>query len=227
MKERYVRNMNMFTEEECERLQGFSVCVIGAGGLGGYVVEMLARIGIGNLTVVDGDVFNESNLNRQLLCLEDNIGESKVEHAGIRVARIDSSVEARCIGKMIDYENCSETIRGHDVVVDALDNIGVRKILQDICEKERIPLIHGAIAGWYGQITTILPGDRTLDKLYRVSENGVEKSLGNPSFTPAVVAGIQVSETIKLLLEKGELLRHKVLFIDTLVNDMDVVEFTN
>ena len=116
-------------------------------------------------------------------------------------------------------------MKGHDVIIDALDSIETRFILQETAEKLRIPLVHGAIAGWYGQVTTIFPGDNTLDKIYSKKDmKGAEQELGNPSFTPALVASIQVSEALKILIGRGELLRKKILFINTLEPDYYIAD---
>jgi molybdopterin/thiamine biosynthesis adenylyltransferase len=98
-------------------------------------------------------------------------------------------------------------------------------ILQSFCEEAQIPLVHGAIAGWYGQVTTIFPGDRTLDRLYKdASDRGLEDELGNPSFTPATIASIQVSEALKVITGKEEVLRKKILMIDLLDNEFHIIE---
>jgi molybdopterin-synthase adenylyltransferase len=201
--------------------------VVGCGGLGGYVVEMLGRLGIGHITAVDGDVFEESNFNRQILSDETSIGISKANKAVERMSIVNSNIVVKSVFKRLTLDNGREIISGHDVVIDALDNIESRLNLQQLCEEEQIPLIHGAIAGWYGQVTTILPGDKTLNLIYKnaTSNKGIEKDLGNPSFTPAHIASIQVSECLKLLLGKEQLLRNKVLFINMLDLEYDVVDF--
>lgn len=225
MDRRYERNMNMLSHEENKSLNTFNVCVVGCGGLGGYVIEMLSRLGIGSITAVDGDVFDETNLNRQLLSDERSIGASKAEKAKERVQNINSSVNVKPIVGMLGYENARSIVSGHDIVIDALDSIDARLELQKACHCENIPFIHGAIAGWYGQVSTIMPGDRTLDFIYGQNRgNGLEKTLGNPSFTPANVASYQVCEALKVLLGKGEILRGKILFIDMLTNEHDIVE---
>lgn len=226
MLDRYKRNMNTLSKEENEKLKNFRVCVIGCGGLGGYNIEMLGRLGIGHITAVDGDVFDETNLNRQLLSDERSMGVSKAEKAVKRMEIVNSNIQVISIKKMFTEENGREILKDHDVVVDSLDSISSRLLLQKLCEELKIPLVHGAIAGWYGQVCTILPGDRTLDFIYRDrNENkGVEAELGNPSFIPAQVSSIQVSETIKLLIGRGELLRNKILFIDMLDQEYDIVE---
>lgn len=223
MEERYNRNMNTLSPEENGKLKDFKVCVIGCGGLGGYVIELLGRLGIGSITAVDGDVFDVTNLNRQLLSSENLIGESKSMAAKQRMSSINSEVNLNPIHTFVTEENCDEIIKGHDIVVDALDNMDSRRLLERHCEKQNLPLIHGAIAGWYGQVSTILPGDRTLEKIYPKDANkGAEVELGNPSFTPALVASIEVAEVIKVLLKKDQLLHQKLLTIDLLSHDYEI-----
>lgn len=222
--ERYSRNMNTLSKEENDRLKEFKVCVVGCGGLGGYVIEMLGRIGIGSITAVDGDVFVESNLNRQILSSTETLGVGKALMAQHRMKKINPLVEVEIVPEMLTEENSLKILKNHHVVVDALDSIPTRLMLQESCKKLNIPMIHGAIAGWYGQVTTIFPGDDTLNKIYGVDkEKGIEKEMGNPSFTPALAASIEVSEVIKLLIGRGELLRKKVLFIDLLSCEYDIV----
>lgn len=225
MKDRYKRNMNMLSREENESLKNFKVCVIGCGGLGGYVIELLGRLGIGTITAVDGDVFDETNLNRQLLSSEAVLGKSKAFTAQERMKIVNSEIILLPIQTFVVEENCDEIISGHDVVVDALDNMTARRLLEEHCEKCSIPFVHGAIAGWYGQVSTILPGDRTLQKIYPSNENkGVETELGNPSFSPALVASIEVAEVLKLLLKRGELLQNKLLTIDLFTQEFETFD---
>jgi len=228
---RYSRNICTLSGEECLAVKDLSICVIGCGGLGGYIIEMLGRLGIGHITAVDGDVFDETNLNRQLLATESLIGRGKAEIAGERMAEVNSEVELKVVPEFLTEENACRIIAGHDLVMDALDNISSRLILEEACSREKIPLVHGAIAGWYGQVAVVMPGNHFLKKLYTGSgcggehgaENrGSEVEMGNPSFTPAIVAGIQVSEGIKLLLKKGETLVGKMLTIDLERHDFEV-----
>lgn len=226
MKHRYDRNIGTVSEEEQKLLKKKSVCVIGCGGLGGGIIEGLVRLGVGKLTIVDGDVFDVSNLNRQVLSNEKNIGVSKAEEGKRQMAEINSEVEVCAICEFYNEENSREIIKGHDVVVDALDNINTRKLLELACEEENIPLVHGAIAGWNGQVAVIMPGDRLIHMLYEGDDNyGVEKETGNPSFTPAVVSAMEVAETLKLLLGREDILRNKILTIDILEHQYEVIEF--
>ncbi|RMC94155.1 HesA/MoeB/ThiF family protein, partial [Clostridium autoethanogenum] len=206
--------------------KNFKVCVVGCGGIGGYVIEMLGRIGIGSITAVDGDVFEESNLNRQILSSTDTIGFSKALEAKLRMEKVNPLIEVKALEKMLTEDNTCNILNNNDVVVDALDSIPARLLLQRSCKKLNIPMVHGAIAGWYAQITTIFPGDDTLNKIYNVNKQtskGIEKEMGNPSFTPALAASIEVSEVIKILLGRGELLRKKMVFIDLLSTEYDII----
>ena len=223
MDKRYQRNMNTISREENERLRGFKVFVAGCGGLGGYIIEELGRLGIGQITAIDGDVFEETNLNRQLFSHMENLGKSKALEAKERMAKINPEVVVIPIQGRLEGYNCCELIQGHDLVLDALDNIPSRKVLEACCEELCIPLVHGAIAGWFGQVATIFPGDRVIDRLYPAeAEKGAEVELGNPSFTPALIASIEVAEAVKVLLGKEGTLRNRLLSIDLLNQEYEV-----
>lgn len=222
---RYSRNMKMLSKEENERLSRFKVCVVGCGGLGGYIIEMLGRLGIGNITTVDGDIFDETNLNRQLLSDVETLGGSKALTAKKRMEIVNPLVKVTAITEKITKENAENILWGHDLLIDAIDKIETRFLLQNTAEKLNIPMVHGAIAGWYGQVATIFPGDKTLEKIYPTKNTkGLESELGNPSFTPALVASIEVAEALKILLGRGDLLRNRLLYIDLLEHDYMVME---
>lgn len=223
---RYTRNGTTVTPEEMRILKKSSVCVLGCGGLGGGVIEGLVRIGVGRITAVDGDVFDETNLNRQVLSHENNIGKRKAEEAAAQMKIINSDVEIVPVTEFLNEENAARIIKGHDIAVDALDNATARKLLERACEEENIPLVHGAIAGWNGQVAVIMPGDRMLETIYEGGEDrGEETETGNPSFTPAVVSAMEVAETIKLLLGKDGVLRNRLLMIDLLNHQYETIDF--
>lgn len=272
---RYGRNGILTTAEQA-MFSDKTVAVIGCGGLGGHVLEMLGRLGVGHLIACDGDRLEPSNLNRQILSTEDTLGKFKAEAARQRMAVVNSEVEVTTACSYLDLESGPEVLAGCDVVVDGLDSGRARLTLQRLCRSLGIPLVHGAIDGWFGQVTTVLPGDDTLDLLYgeeaaepetlqamggpgrqEEPETGVPDGpdgsvgpddqvgldgpgspvspdgsvgpdgvvgLGNPSFTPAAVAAVQVSETVKVLLGRGQLLRKKILFMDLFHNEFETVE---
>lgn len=215
----------MLSREENLSLREKKVVVVGCGGLGGYIIEELARLGIGKITAIDGDVFDETNLNRQLLSNVENLGKSKALTARKRMKRVNPDIKVHAIHDFLDETNAEEILEGHDVICDALDNMSSRLLLQKYASKLGIPLVYGAIAGWYGQVTTIFPGDSILGSMHQGNANkGIEQELGNPSFTPALVASIQVAEVVKIFTGKGRLLRNRFLMIDTLEQEYEIFD---
>jgi molybdopterin/thiamine biosynthesis adenylyltransferase len=222
---RYQRNRKALSVSDQLTLFRSSVAVLGCGGLGGYVIEELARLGVGRLVVIDPDVFEEHNLNRQLLSSPDNLGMAKVNAAVRRIGGINPAVTVEPQRVAFSSTNGAELLASCHLAVDALDNIPVRLELAETCAQLGIPLVHGAIAGWYGHVTTLLPGDATLQELYASPGRGkgVEQQLGNPSFTPAIVAGLEVAEACKLLLGMGAPLRGRTLIIDLLTMELQEI----
>lgn len=224
---RYLRSFGTVGLDGQRRLLLARVAVFGAGGLGGYVVEGLARMGVGRIHVVDGDVFQEHNLNRQLLCTEDEIGRHKAMVAAERAARVNGAVEVVPHACFLDEAGSDDLLVDADVAVDALDSVPTRLLLQDACARRGIPMVHGAIAGYFAQVTTVLPGDLGLLRFYRrdAPPHGVETKLGNPAATPMLCAALEVHEAVKCLLGVGTLLRDRLLVVDAIEGAADVVEF--
>jgi len=216
--ERYQRNLGVISPSEQAKLLQSKVAIIGAGGLGGTVLEFLARMGIGKLIIADKDLIVDSNLNRQILSTETNLGQKKTEVAVKRVKEINSSIEIVGNSVFISSDNVEKIIEGAEVVVDALDNLPSRFVLQKACQELKIPLVHGAIAGFNGQLTTIFPEDKGLELIYGsdrdLPEHGSEAELGAPAITPALIASLEAQEVVKILLERGKLFRNKLLYLD-------------
>lgn len=210
--ERYLRNHDALSLDEQEKLASKRVLIVGCGGLGGVVIECLARIGVGHMRVVDGDVFEESNLNRQLLCSRINLGRHKTLAAQQRVMAVNPFVEVEAVQAELTAKNALELLAGCDAAVDCLDNIPSRLLLQQAAKEAGIPLVHAAIAGWRGQVAVVQPGEDLLSLLYNNSrqEQGEEISTGTLSFTAAALGALQASEVVKMLLGRqglqGELL---------------------
>ena len=223
MAERYARN-KIISKQEQVLLSEKTVAIVGMGGLGGHIAEQLARLGIGNLILIDGDVVEHSNLNRQLFATEQTLGAPKAAAAVKRLHEVNSDVRCAAHGVRLTLQNGSELLGGADIVVDAVDNITTRFELCKLCSRLDIPLVHGSIGGWWGQVSVIFPGDDTLEKLYPAGDvPGAEARYGNPAFTPALVASVQVAETLKLCLGKPEILRKKLLRIDLLEHEYFVI----
>lgn len=217
---RYIRNLGAITPQEQELLRNRRVCIVGCGGLGGWLIEYLARIGVGHLTVVDGDRFDRTNLNRQLLSSEENLGRAKASEAKRRLAAINSAVEVSAVEVFLTEENAAAILRDQDLVLDALDSIPARLMLQRVCAEQKLPLVHGAVEGWFGQVTTVLPGDDTLSRLYP-GGNSSENAPATLSFAPGLIAALQAAEAVKLLLGREPSYRRRVLFADLLQNRFD------
>lgn len=213
MEARHLRNVPALSADECALLGTKRVAVIGCGGLGGYLIEYLARIGVGAIVAVDGDVFEPSNLNRQLLSVPGNLGISKAEAAARRVREIDPEIQVQAVHAFLTEDNARTLIRGCDGVLDGLDTIPARRILEKACTEEGIPLFHGAIQGWVAQAAVCLPGDVLMDRLYPEDVEVRDRSV--LSFTPALCAAMQTSLCVKWLtgraVESGKLYYYDLL----------------
>lgn len=223
MEERYSRSIPAISAEEQAVLSRKRVLVAGCGGLGGYIIEYLARMGVGELTAVDGDVFEPSNLNRQLLSAEALLGTSKALAARERVRAVNPAVAVRAVEAFLDEENADGLVEGQDLVLDALDNIPARLVLEDACARQGVPIVHGAIQGWSAQVAVVPPGSGALRRLYgRMAAPADKTSL---PFTPAFCAAAQAAEAVKLLCGRPPALEGKLLLADLRRMDWDVLTF--
>jgi molybdopterin/thiamine biosynthesis adenylyltransferase len=217
---RYLRNRDALSQREQLKLAESRVAVVGAGGLGGHVILLLARIGIGHLVVVDHDVFDETNLNRQALCTAEALGRPKAEEASAVVALVNPGVQVTSHRIRIEPSNAAEILAGSDVAVDALDNIQDRFTLEKATKSVAIPLVHGALAGFEGRVMTIFPEDPGLVQLYGGDAVAMDDSprpeavLGVPALTPAVIATLQAMEVIKIILKRGRVFRNTMAHAD-------------
>lgn len=221
---RYRRNRETVSTAEQHRLFQSRVAIVGCGGLGGYLVEELTRLGVGTLVLVDPDVFEEHNLNRQLLSSPARLGKAKVDVGAERVAAVNPATTVVAHRVAFSRENGGELLAGCSAVVDGLDNVLTRRELAEVCRTLAVPLVYGAIAGWYGQVAVQLPG-ADISPLLRPTPagKGVETKLGNPSFTPAVIASLQVAEVTKVLLGRGTHLAGRALFANLLDMEFEVI----
>jgi len=220
LNEYFVRNLGSITAEQQQVLQRKQVAMIGCGGLGGYVIEALARIGVGRLHLFDPDSFSASNRNRQLNALQSTMGRNKAEVACERIASIHPFCQVRAFAA--DFRQVAEerAVFGN-AVVDCLDDIAARRDLAALCGRLDLPLIHGAVNGWCGQVGVQLPGHDLMGFLYpkRAGGNGKSPALSVLSFTVALVASLQAAETVKILLGLPSPLHSAWLHIDLKEND--------
>ena len=217
---RYLRNREAITLNEQIILAKSKVAIIGAGGLGGHVILSLTRLGIGHLVIIDRDVFDESNLNRQALSSTESIGFSKSESAARITGSINPGVMITPFIVKIEPSNINNMIDGVNVVVDALDNISDRFVLEKAAKRMNIPLVHGAVAGFEGQVMTIFPDDPGLKSLYGSDQGKRDKSkspeaiLGVPTIAPSFISTLQTMEVLKIILKRGNLFRNIMVHVD-------------
>ncbi len=230
MSDRYIRNKECISDAEQAKLAGLCAAVVGLGGLGGHCAELLARLGFGRLVLVDDERVEESNLNRQLFATSSTLGLLKADAAKLRLQEVNPECRLRIHALRLNEENAANILQEADIVLDAVDNVPARLLLQDVCARLGKVLVHGAIGGWYGQVGVVFPGDNTLSRLYPDAGAGAEARLGNPSFIPALVAAAQVAEALKCCLGengKGTVLRHKIWRIDLLAHKHMVINLAN
>lgn len=228
--ERYARNMKSFSPQDQLSLLKARVCVVGQGGLGGGVTEILARQGFGALTLIDGDRFEDSNLNRQLFSSESGLGGLKAEAALKRVSEVNAAVSVTHHPVFLDEHNAADLVAGADVVVDCLDNLTTRFILETAAKTAGIPFVSAAVAGAGGHVTTIFPEDQGLRLIYgtpdQAPDKGAEASLGTLPFAVTLLSTLECAEITKIILKRGEPLRNRLLVIDMLDNTFEVFKLT-
>lgn len=211
---RYTDNLKTFTAPELAQIRQKSICVVGAGGLGGFVCNGLARFGPGGLTVIDGDVFSESNLNRQLFARPDTIGRAKALAVKEELERINRDVFVTAVPEMLGKANALRLLQGHDLVIDCLDSPCARIILEDACEALGLAFVHGAVCGDMGQVAAVFPGDGLMKRLYSAWEGGGKPPGGNPVFAVQAVSALQTGEAVKLLAGRASGLQGRLLHLN-------------
>lgn len=213
MEEFLIRNIPAITPEQQSVLKQKHAVVVGAGGLGGYVCEYLARIGIGELTVIDGDVFSVSNQNRQLNATTESIGKNKAEVTAQRIKLICPNVKVHAIAEYLTEENASGLLSGADVIPDALDSISARLVLEDAASALGIPMIHAAIEGWELQVMPVRPGSGLIHRIYHNKKECSKEQNSTLSFTAGVAAGLEASLAVQILLGDTELFDDSCFFM--------------
>lgn len=211
---RYLKNQASVSVKEQIILAESKLAVAGTGGLGGHVIHLLARIGIGTIYIFDHDIFDESNQNRQLFSSTENKGKFKVHVTKQIINLINPAVKIIAYPEKISSE-VSE-LKNVDIFVDALDNANDRLALGKLANELGIPLVHGSIAGFEGRILTQYPGGIGLKTLFGGENNNrpAEEFLGTPSITPSIIGSIQAMEVIKILLKKGDIFKNKMLYLN-------------
>lgn len=223
--ERYVKNLRAISAPDQALICKSRVLVCGCGGLGGHVVLMLSRLGFGFLRIVDPDRFDPSNLNRQPFCMENTLYRPKVIAAWEILANINPLVEVEALQEPLDSSHFSNV----NLVIDGLDSPKDRIMAEKEALARGVPFIHGAVRGWWGQVTTILPTDSPkLPSLYKnVSDDlqRYEEETGTPVPTVSLIASLQVFEAIRLATQKKPLYAGKLFYWDGETGTAIVIPF--
>jgi len=215
--ERYSRQImiNGFGEKGQDKLKKAKVFIAGVGGLGSVNATYLVAAGVGVIRIVDQDVVELSNLNRQILHHDDDIGKNKVDSAAKRLNGLNPEVKIEAITGKITEANISKLVAGCDLIVDAMDNLPIRYLLNKTAIEEKLPFFHGAVNGFEGRAMTIIPGQTAcLMCVYRGAV--VEGSFPVVGVTPGVIGCIQAAEVIKHIVGTGQLLANRLLIYDGL-----------
>ena len=230
---RYARNAGSLGLEGQLALHKACVLVAGCGGLGGHLILGLARLGVGSIVAVDHDSFDESNLNRQALCTTANLGQSKALEAARQAALINPACRVRPYQERLGPDNADSLLAGVNLALDGLDSVSARIALSEACARNGIPLVHAAVAGWYGQVSTqpgadsqsestteARPGqsEASVARLYApvaaMADHGDEQRLGNQVYGPAFAAAIQLAEACRIITGKTPALANSLYTYD-------------
>ncbi|MHB8828728.1 MAG: HesA/MoeB/ThiF family protein [Syntrophales bacterium] len=226
--ERYARQIIYpeFGEAGQRCLKKAHVLIAGLGGLGSPNATNLAYAGIGKLTLLDCDSVDLSNLNRQTLHWEKDVGALKVISGSEKLAAMNSKTEIRPLNVRITADNAGELLTGVDLVMDCMDNMETRFVLNESCVRAGIPFIYGGISGLEGQLTTIIPGKTPCLECIYPRGIGEGKRLPFPVFgaAPALVASLQTMEAIKLLAGFGELLTGRILYVNGETMEFNIIK---
>jgi len=210
---RYLRNLSTISQAGQIQLLSSLVSVAGLGGLGGLVTELLARIGVGRIRAADGDWFEDHNLNRQVLCTRETIGEAKADAWRRRCGDVNPAVAVEAVSTALDLREIPTFFDGAAVAVDALGGLAFRQDLQKGAAEAGIPLVTGASAGWAGYAAVVLPGARGPSDMMGLGP-AAEDRLGVLGPTVALVASLMCAETVQLITTGTSALAGKMLVLD-------------
>jgi len=220
--QRYERQIRIFGGDGQEKLKNAKVFIAGAGGLGSSISIYLTVAGIGRIRIVDHDTVELSNLNRQILHWNKDIGKRKAASAEEKLKKINPDVRVEAISEKIDKNNVFEVIGESELIIDAMDNFHTRYLLNRTAIVKNIPFFHGAINGLYGQATTIIPRKTAcLRCIFPVAP--LPETFPILGVTPGIIGLIQATEVIKYIIGMGELLENRLFLWDGLNAKMDEI----
>jgi len=230
--ERYSRNLKLkdFTSGDQERLLRSKVLIVGAGGLGSPISLYLAANGVGNITIVESDKVELSNLQRQIVLDSESIGKPKGDVAKRRLEKLNPDVKVEVIAGRFERGNARRIVARHDMVVDASDNFATKFLVNDACVLEGKPFSIGSCLSYHGQVSTYIPGKGPCYRcLFKDVQDGAVPTTAEAGVlgsVPGIVGTIQATEAIKVILKKGTTLSGRLLLIDSLDMDIQTICFS-
>ncbi|MDD1709590.1 MAG: HesA/MoeB/ThiF family protein [Methanoregulaceae archaeon] len=225
-RERYSRQILLFGEEGQEQLREATIFIAGAGGLGSPVSMYLALLGVGTLIIADNDRVELTNLNRQILYREQDIGRRKAAVAKEQLQELNPDITVQALDATIDAASVFSMTENADGIVDALDDYQIRYLLNRVALENQIPLFHGGISGFFGQATTILPGKTPCLKCI-VPHPPPREVFPVVGVTAGFIGMIQATEVCKYLLCRGDLLAGRLLLWDGMQGRIEEIPVEN
>jgi len=222
-KERYFKQLSVQDWDQ-ERLKLAKVLIVGIGGLGSASALYFTAAGVGKLCLCDGDRVKRSNLNRQILYLEESIGKIKVEEAKRRLVSLNPDVEIEAVPESISGQNADELTRDCDIIIDGLDNIESRFLLNEQSVKMQIPYVYGAVQGWQGYVGLFHPPQTACLACVLPKDAQIPDMIPIPGVLPGTIGILQATEAIKFIMGVEKTLAGSFLIYDSQNLTFDIVE---
>jgi molybdopterin/thiamine biosynthesis adenylyltransferase len=220
---RYFRQLNVRGWNQ-EKLKSAEVIIVGVGGLGSVSALYLTAAGIGKLRLCDRDRVQYTDLNRQILYSEESVGELKVEEARKRLSSLNAHVEIETIPEFIDSQNADEITKGCDLIVDGLDNIESRFVLNQQSIKMKKPYIYGAVQGWEGFVGLFHPPNSACLACFLPQDYQKQEEIPIPGILPGIIGIFQATEVLKFVMNVEKTLLNRLLVYDSQNFTFDIVE---
>lgn len=211
-----------------ERIAASNVLIVGAGGLGSPVITYLAAAGVGHICVVDGDIVELSNLQRQVVFSTSDLGRKKAVAAGERIKEINPDVRVEVYDEFLSLENAGDLIGQYDFVCEGSDNYATKLLVNDTCVKKGKPFTIGSLSRFEGQVMTHTDGSACWRCLYGAAPEQSEKEpveLGVLGSVPGIIGAVEATEAIKFIVGSGKLLTNRLLSFNALTMETNVFEF--
>ncbi len=226
-KERYGRHLILkgIGEDGQQKLLKARVLVVGAGALGAPVLQYLVAAGVGHIGIVDADVVALSNLQRQILFREDDVGISKVAIAKETLSKLNADVVFELFTEMLNFQNAEKIISNYDIIVGATDNFESRILIDNITQLQQKPFVHASVNEFEGQVAVFnYQGSISYQDLFGSQVPEAFSSKGIFGVLPGIIGTLQAAEVLKIICNIGEVLANKLLIYDALKCEMQVVK---